>query len=87
MAKVNKEQLIKLQKTLQTDAAIGAKYGITRQAIHQLRIKYGVKSIRDKNVERNEKIRAMYKKGKTGMAIAKEMDMSTSQIFRILNKK
>jgi len=86
MAIVNKEQLIKLQKTLKTDAAIGAKYDISRQAIHQLRRKYDIKSIRDKNIERNNKIAALYKKGKTGIVIAKDMDLSISQAYRIIKK-
>ncbi|MFH0920745.1 MAG: hypothetical protein V1913_10320 [Fibrobacterota bacterium] len=86
MASVNKEQLLKLQKTLKTDAAIGAKFGITRQAIHQLRCKYDIKSVRDKNKERNLKMVELYKKGKTGIAIAKVMDMSIAQVYRIIKK-
>ena len=86
MASVSKVQLIKLQQTLKTDAAIGTKFGISRQAIHQLRCKYGIKSVRDKNRERNEKIAARYKKGKTGIAIAREIDMSVAQVYRIIKK-
>lgn len=82
----SKEQLIKLQKTLKTDAAIGKKFGITRQAVHQLRVKYAVKSVRNKNKERNEKIVAQYKKGQTGVAIAKSLGMSVSQVCRIIKK-
>jgi len=87
MAIVSKDELKKLQKTLKTDAAIGAKFGITRQAIHQLRVKYGIESDRNKNKERNEKIVSLYKKGKTGTKIAEEMDLSISQVHRIINKK
>ena len=47
MARVTKAQLIKLQKQLKVDEAIGAKFGITRQAIHQLRQKYGIPRIPD----------------------------------------
>lgn len=86
MAKVNKEQLIKLQKTLKTDAAIGAKYGISRQAIHQLRTKYGISSLRDKNKERNLNIVSLYKKGNTGIKIAKGLNISISQVYRIIKK-
>ena len=37
MPRITKSQLIKLQKKFKTDAAIGEQFGITRQAIHQLR--------------------------------------------------
>jgi len=86
MAAVTKEQLIKLQKTLKTDAAIGDKFGITRQAIHQLRVKYGIDANLKKNKERNEKILGLYKKGKNGVDIAKEMELSISQVYRIIKK-
>ncbi len=86
MAKVNKEQLIKLQSTLKTDTAIGQKFGVSRQAIHQLREKYGIKANLAKNKERNEKIISQYKKGKTGIEIAKTLGMSISQVYRIIKK-
>jgi DNA-directed RNA polymerase specialized sigma subunit len=87
MAIVTKDELKKLQKTLKTDAAIAEKFGITRQAIHQLRVKYGIESDRNKNKERNEKIVGLYKKGKTGTKIAEDMDLSISQVYRIIKKK
>jgi DNA invertase Pin-like site-specific DNA recombinase len=62
-------------------------FGITRQAVHQLRVKYGIESSRSKNDERNEKIVRLYKKGKTGMKIAEEMDISVSQVYRVINNK
>ncbi len=86
MAKVGKEQLIKLQKTLITDAAIGAKFGISRQAIHQMRVKYGINANTAKNKERNDKIISLYKKGKSGIEIAKNLDISMSQVYRIIKK-
>jgi len=86
MAKVNKEQLIKLQKTLITDTAIGEKFGISRQAIHQMRVKYGINANTAKNKERNAKIISLYKKNKTGIAIAKDLDLSISQVYRIIKK-
>lgn len=39
MSKISKQELIKLQITLVTDEAIGEKFGITRQAVHQMRKK------------------------------------------------
>ncbi|OGJ85085.1 MAG: hypothetical protein A2268_16345 [Candidatus Raymondbacteria bacterium RifOxyA12_full_50_37] len=84
MARISKDQLKNLQKTLKTDAAIGKKFGITRQAVHQLRIKYGLDYNRKKNKERNDTIKGMYKKGASGAAIAKKVGLSISQVYRIL---
>ncbi|OGJ89280.1 MAG: hypothetical protein A2268_10370 [Candidatus Raymondbacteria bacterium RifOxyA12_full_50_37] len=86
MARISKEELVKLQKNLKTDAAIGAKYGITRQAVHQLRVKYGIDYNRKKNLDRDQKIVGQYKKGKTGADIAKDIDLSISQIYRVIKK-
>lgn len=63
MPRLSKAELIKLQKKLTTDEAIGKKFGITRQAVHQIRKKYGIKSNYADNPERNAKIVALYKKG------------------------
>jgi hypothetical protein len=87
MAKISKDVLKKLQKTLKTDAAIGAKFKISRQAVHQLRMKYGIGFVANKNKDRDEKILSMYKKGKTGIVIAKQLDLSVSQIYRIIKKR
>ena len=86
MAKVTKAQLIKLQKSLKTDQKIGAKFGITRQAIHQLRKKYGIASNIAKNKERNEKIVKAYKSGMSGTKIAKKFKLSISQTYRVINE-
>ena len=84
MASINKNQLLKLQKSLITDEAIGKKFGITRQAIHQLRKKYGIPSVLAKNEERNAKIQSLYKKGTSGIDIAKKMGLSVSQTYRVI---
>jgi hypothetical protein len=85
MAKLSKSQLIALQKKLGTDQAIGDKVGVTRQAIHQLRNKYGIDSLIAKNAERNKKIVSLYKGGKTGTDISKKFDLSVSQTYRIIS--
>ena len=85
MAKLTKPQLIALQKKLGTDQAIGDKVGVTRQAIHQLRNKYGIDSLIAKNDERNKKIVGLYKSGKTGTDISKKFDLSVSQTYRIIS--
>ena len=86
MARINKTELARLQKKMKTDAAIGAQFGITRQAVHQLRKKYGIESVIAKNDERNQKIVGMYKAGKSGTAIASKFDLSVSQTYRIINE-
>jgi DNA invertase Pin-like site-specific DNA recombinase len=85
MAKISKGELIRLQKLLKTDAAIGKKFGITRQAIHQIRKKYGVESRYAKNDERNAKVIALYKKGVSGTVIAEKVGLSVSRTYKIIN--
>lgn len=85
MAKLSKTQLVALQKKLGTDQAIGDKVGVTRQAIHQLRNKYGIDSLIAKNAERNKRIVSLYKGGKTGTDISKKFDLSVSQTYRIIS--
>jgi transposase len=84
MAAISKTELIKLQKTLKTDALIGKKFGISRQAVHQLRQKYGIDYVKTKNKERNDQIIALYKKDVPGAKIAKQMKVSISQVYRII---
>mgnify|MGYP000932859930 CR=1 FL=1 len=86
MACISKEELLKLQKTLKTDHAIGKKFGVSRQAIHQLRLKYGVKANTTKNKERDLKIVSSYKKGKSILQISQDLDLSYSHVYRIINK-
>lgn len=86
MARISKSQLIKLQKKLKTDAKIGEQFGISRQAVHQLRKKYGIESVIAKNVERNQKIVQAYKSGTSGTALAKKFKLSISQTYRIINE-
>jgi DNA invertase Pin-like site-specific DNA recombinase len=86
MARISKTQLIKLQKQLKTDAAIGEQFGITRQAVHQLRKKYGIDSSLVDNPERNADIIAAYGKGLSGTALAKKFKLSISQTYRIINE-
>jgi DNA-directed RNA polymerase specialized sigma subunit len=82
MAIANKTELSKLLKKLGTDETVAKKFKVTRQAIHQLRNKYGIESRWAKNPERNKKIIAMYKAGKTGTEIAGKLGLSVSQTYR-----
>lgn len=86
MARISKDELVELQGTLKTDAKIGAKFGISRQAVHQLRQKYGLEYNKDKFQERDQEVMAMYSSGKSGIKISKEIRISISQVYRILKK-
>jgi transposase len=85
MARISKTELIKLQKKLKTDEAIGKKFGVTRQAVHQLRKKYKIDSVIAKNDERNARIVKAYKSGASGTALSKKFDLSVSQTYRVIN--
>ncbi|MBD3391020.1 MAG: hypothetical protein GF418_03100, partial [Chitinivibrionales bacterium] len=81
MARITKAQLVKLQRKYGTDERIGRKFGITRQAVHQLRKRLGLVSRRVKNPERNARIIALYDAGASGRDLAKRFDLSVSQVF------
>lgn len=85
MAVVSKTELSKLLKKLGTDEAVAKKFKVTRQAIHQLRTKYGIESSWAKNPERNKKILSLFKAGKTGSEIAPKFGLSVAQTYRILS--
>jgi DNA invertase Pin-like site-specific DNA recombinase len=84
MARISKQQLIKLQAKYKTDDAIGALFGITRQAVHQLRNKYGIVPVADKHEDRNDEISKAYKTGMPGTKLAKKFKISVSQAYRII---
>ena len=83
-SKLNKETILAMQKTHKTDAAIGKVFGITRQAVYQMRRKYGIPFNVDKNKERDEVIVKKYKSGVSGTKLAREYKLSFSQTYRII---
>jgi hypothetical protein len=85
MPRVTKAEFIRLQKKLKTDAAIGEEFGITRQAVHHIRRKYGIDSSRAKNPQRDAEIVAAYDSGKSGTAIAEEHKLSVSRTYNIIH--
>jgi plasmid maintenance system antidote protein VapI len=86
MARISKSQLITLQKKLKTDTAIGERFGISRQAVHQLRRKYRIESVIAKNGERNARIARAHKTGMSGTALSKKFGLSVSQTCRVINE-
>jgi len=91
MACVNKPQLQKLQNKFKVDTKIGYHLGISRQAVHQLRIKFGIKPVKDRLVARNKEIVAAFKKVTTKKSVAvarlcQRYKLSISQVYRIIKK-
>jgi predicted DNA-binding protein YlxM (UPF0122 family) len=83
MARISKSQLIKLQKRYKTDDSIAALFGITRQAVHQLRKRYEVAPVTGKNDERDRLIARYYRDGMSGERLARQFALSLSQVYRI----
>ena len=86
MARISKSELIKLQKKLHTDARIGQEFGITRQAVHQLRKKYGIESRTAGNPERNKEMVQLRESGRSVETISKKFKLSIPQTYRILKE-
>ena len=85
MPKITNLDLLKLQKTLKTDAAIGAKLGVTRQYVHDMRKLYGIPSSRGDVTARNNKIIAMYKSGMTAARVTKKLDVSLRLVYKVVS--
>jgi CRP-like cAMP-binding protein len=86
MSKISKQELIRLQKTLVTDPAIGEKLSITRQGVFYLRKKYGIESRYVNNPKRNASIIAAYKKGTSREDLAKNFGLSIFHTSRIIKE-
>ena len=85
MARISKGQLEKLQKKYKTDDGIGKLFRISRQAVHQLRVKYGIDPVENKNTARNQEIIKQYRQGLSGIKLARKFKLSISQTYRIIN--
>ena len=87
MTRISKIQLIKLQKKLGTDNAIGKKLGITRQAVHKMRQKYGIESLLTNNPERDKEIRRLKKAGTPAATLCRKYNLTISQVYRIVREQ
>jgi uncharacterized protein (DUF433 family) len=85
MAKITKPQFVALQKKHVTDTAIAAALSVSRQSVHQLRSKFGIKPSQPDVRTRNASMVEAYKSGETGISIAKKYGLSISQTYRILD--
>ena len=81
---VTKKLLIAMQKRFKTDEMIGLFLGgVTRQAVHQMRNKFGVPSLRAANIDRNKEILRQAKAGECKLYLAGKFKMSVTSIYRI----
>jgi DNA-directed RNA polymerase specialized sigma subunit len=67
-----------------TDQAIGAIFGISRQAIYQFRKKSSIPKVAGRLEKRNKGIRKMRASGNNLADIAKKYRLSLSQVHRIV---
>ncbi|NLW31312.1 MAG: hypothetical protein GXY77_07645, partial [Fibrobacter sp.] len=77
--RISKSQLQKLQKKYRTDESIGQLFGISRQAVHYLRKKYGISSVDNKNEKRNRELMEEYNSGVSGTKLARKYKLSVTQ--------
>lgn len=82
--RISRDQFVRLQKRYHTDQAIARLFGITRQAVHQLRNRYALDPVMDRHRRRNDDIARLYREGLSGERIARRYRISVSQVFRIL---
>ena len=86
MARITKDKLLQLQRVFKTDEAIGKKFGITRQAVFQLRKNYDIESLREINPKRDKEMRKLYNAGTSVAVLVKKYNLSSSQVYRIVNR-
>jgi Mor family transcriptional regulator len=86
MARIGKNQLVKLQKKYHTDESIAQLYHISRQAVHQLRKKYALAPVDSKYLIRNQTIGDLYKNGTTAARLARKFRISITHVYRIVRK-
>ena len=84
--RILKDELIRLQKTLITDKAIGRKVGLTANGLRRWRKKYGIPTKLTDNTKRNNEIVALYKKGMTGITIASKFGHTPYGFTRLYAK-
>jgi Mor family transcriptional regulator len=51
-----------------------------------MRTKYNIDPVRNKHVDRNTEIIRQYERGLSGIKLARDFKLSTSQAYRIINQ-
>jgi hypothetical protein len=84
MARISRDQLLKLQRRYRTDEAIAKLYGISRQAVFKLRKRYGIAPVTGRQAGRDSEIARRYLSGQSTARISRRFRLSTVHIYRIL---
>jgi hypothetical protein len=82
--RISKKELIKLQNTFKTDKAIADNLGVSQRYVFNLRKRYGIASKRFDTSGRDKTIAELYAKGFSGSYIAKRVNLSLIQVYRII---
>ena len=82
--RISNDQLLKLQRRYHTDQAIAQLFGISRQAVQQLRVRFGIVPVVRRHERRNAEIARAYRSGVSGARLARRYRLSVAQIYRIL---
>lgn len=79
------EDIRSLLRRYKTDHAVGRVLGISKQAVHQHRKKFGIPAVHDRSkiIQRDEKIRSLYEDGVSVREICKRFKLSKSSVYRI----
>ena len=84
MARISRDQFLKLQRKYRTDEAIAKLYGISRQAVFKLRKRYGIAPVAGRQEHRNGEVARLYRSGQNATRIARRYRLSTVHVYRIL---
>jgi hypothetical protein len=84
MPRISRSQLVKLQKRYHSDQAVGELFGITRQAVQQLRRRLAVAPVAGRHTRRNAELARLYANGASGARLARRHRLSVVQVYRIL---
>lgn len=87
LGSLSKKELLSMVKQGMSDADIGKKFGVSRQAVAQKRWSLNIPSRIAKNDVRNERIIKAYQKGMSGSKISEKFNLSVSQTYRIINQE
>jgi DNA-binding CsgD family transcriptional regulator len=87
MARIGRDQFMRLRKRYRTDKAIAELFGISRQAVYKLRTKYGIEPAAKRTAKRNAEIAYLYGLGMSSERLARRFKLSIVHIYRILKSE
>ncbi len=87
MARISRDQFLRLRQRYRTDKAIAQLFGISRQAVYKMRVKYGIEPVQNRHARRNAEMAHLYQLGMSGERIARRFRLSTVHVYRILRNE